>query len=495
MLTSKMMIMKIYVYNLLILCSLVFASCELDLNPESEISEGAFYKNSEEINEAVIGCYNGLQKPIIYEWVLTELRSDNTQMDKDNSISIYTEYRELDAHTVTSQNILVQSYWNACYHDIVLANQVLGQSGVVQDEVLRKQYEGECHFIRAYHYFNLVRLFGPVPLITETISGSEAKLVSRSSIEPIYAFIESNLQSAIDELPETYEDEDLGRVTVWAAKALLAKVYLTRSNYSEAVSLLSDIITKSPYGLAESYADIFDVTNEMNSEILFAVRFMSGSVGLGSPFANYFAPKTSGNNVVNGDGDGLNYPTDDLIAAFDTLDQRKDVCLKENYYDASKDIFVGKAYVNKFMDNVIELEDAENDWPVLRYADVLLMNAEAINEQQGVSAALPYLNMVRERAGLDGYTETEITNKYQFRMALENERRFEFAFENHRYFDLLRTNRALTVMNQHFQTEAYYNDPQHVEFHVPPLDDWQTILPIPQRERDINPDLTQNQGY
>lgn len=487
--------MRVKIYLLFIAFSLFAVSCKLDLTPPSEISEEAFYKTSDEINEAIIGVYNGLQAPVIYEWALTELRSDNTQMNKENSISVYTEYRELDAYTVTSQNSLIDAYWEATYHDINLANQVLEQTSVVGDSTLKLQYEGECHFIRAHHYFNLVRLFGPVPLVTNSISGEEAKAIFRTEKNKIYSFIENELSLAVAGLPDNYDESELGRVTSWAAMTLLAKVYLTEQKYSEASVLLEKIINDSPYSLLDNYEDVFNVTNEMNNEIIFAVRFMSGSVGLGNPFANTFAPRTSGDNVVQGDGDGLNYPTDDIISAFTSIDARKDVCLQEGYYDEDKGIYIEYPYINKFMDNVVEIDDAENDWPVLRYADVLLMYAEALNEVSGASIALPYLNDVRERAKLAGYTSTEISNKYDMRIALGEERRLEFAFENHRYFDLLRTNSAVSVINEHFQTEAYYNDPSHPEYYVSTVQEWQTLLPIPQREIDINPDLTQNIGY
>lgn len=487
--------MKRSISVILFVISVLLISCDLDLTPVSEISEETFYKNSDEISEAVIGCYNSLQNPIRYEWVLTELRSDNTQMSIDNSVAVNTEYREMDSYTGTPQNSLIDSYWKACYHDIALANQVLQSTGVVDDEALKGQYEGECRFIRAYHYFNLIRLFGPVPLIVEPISGDEAKQIERSGGEVIYRFLETELTMAREGLPASYPDAELGRVTSWAAGALLAKVYLTEEKYDEAGALLRDIVLNAPYELLPSYAGIFDTGNEMNGEILFAVRFMSGSVGLGAPFANWFAPLTSGSNVVNGDGNGYNYPTVSIMNSFAGADSRKDVCFKASYYDKNKKTDIARAYVNKFMFNIVEPEDAENDWPVIRYADVLLMYSEALNELQGVSAALPYLNQVRERAGLTAYLETDVPSKYQFRLVLENERRLEFAFENHRYFDLLRMERALTVMNEHFQTEAYYNDPQHPEFKVTPIEQWETLLPIPQREMDINRALTQNLGY
>ena len=467
----------------------------LDLNPISEIGEESFYKNSDEINKAVIGCYNGLQDPILYEWAVTELRTDDSQMSLESSTAVYPEYRELDTYTETSQNSVVESYWEACYHDIALGNQVLAEIEVVDDEALKVQYASECRFMRAYHYFNLVRLFGPVVLVDEPISGDQAKTMYRSPVDSIYQFLETELSAAADGLPDSYSSSELGRVTSWAAKGLLAKVYLTESKYSQASSLLSEIMSTSPYSLLPDYADVFSTDNEMNDEILFAVRFMSGNVGLGSPFANWFAPLTSGSNVVNGDGRGWNYPTASLMSAYDDGDTRKDVCLQENYINQDNGAVVDRAYVNKYMYDVVDLYDAGNDWPVMRYADILLMYSEALNELNGVSDALPYLNQIRERAGLDDYTEADITNKYQFRIALENERRKEFAFENHRYFDLLRTDRLVDVINEHFATEAYYNDSSHPEFGADPIDEWQTLLPIPQREIDVNSTLTQNVGY
>lgn len=489
--------MKIILYISIVILAMISLACDdlLDLNPVSEIGEESFYKTSEEINKAVIGCYNGLQEPLLYEWTLTELRSDNTQMFIESSSAVYPEYRELDSYTQTTLNPVVNSYWQACYHDIALTNQVLAKIDVVENEDMKAQYESECRFIRAYHYFNLVRLFGPVILVDESISGDEAKTMSRSSVESIYQFLETELTTAAAGLPDSYSSGEAGRVTSWAAKALLAKVYLTEAKYSEASTLLSGIIASSPYSLLPNYANVFDTGNEMNEEILFAVRFMSGNVGLGSPFANWFAPLTSGSNVVNGDGRGLNYPTASIMSSYEEGDLRKDVCFHENYLNKDNDVVVDKAFINKYMYDVVDLYDAENDWPVIRYADVLLMYGEALNELQGAVAALPYLNQVRERAGLDDYTEATITNKYQFRLALENERRHEFAFENHRYFDLLRTGRVVPVMNEHFQTEAYYNDPGKPEFNVAPIEEWQTILPIPQREIDINTALTQNVGY
>ena len=481
----------------MIVLAVLSMACDsvLDLNPISEIGEESFYKTSEEIDKAVLACYNGLLDPMEIEWAITELHSDNTQMSIDNSMAVYLEYREMDNYTQTTLNVAIDDYWQARYHDIALTNQVLERLEPFESTEQIIQYAGECRFIRAYNYFNLVQLFGPVILVDKSISGDEAKKMERSTVDAVYEFIENDLTIAGQDLPDSYNDSEAGRVTKWAAKALLGKVYLTQGLYSEAATILNEVISSSPYSLLENYADVFDTGNEMNNEILFAVRFMSGNVGLGSPFANYFAPLTSGSNVVNGDGRGWNYPTESIINAFEEGDLRKDVCLKESYLDQNKNLLIERAYINKFMFPVVDRDDAENDWPVIRYADVLLMYGEALNETQGVAQALPYLNEVRNRAGLNAYSQNDIANVYQYRIAMENERRVEFAFENQRYFDLLRTDRIIQVMNAHFKTEAYYNDPSHPEFNVASIKDWQATLPIPQREIDVNPALTQNFGY
>ncbi len=467
----------------------------LELNPISEIGEGSYYKTVEEIDNAVIACYSGLLDPMETEWALTELHTDNSQMFIESSVAVYTEYRELDNYTQTTLNTLIDEYWQKRYKDIALNNQILERLDGFEQSDLINQYEGECRFLRAYNYFNLVQLYGPVVIVEETISGEDAKTMERSSIDQVMAFIKNDLKIALDYLPESYDQSELGRATSWAAKGLLAKVYLTNKEYSAAEELLLDVIENSPHQLLDDYADVFDYNNEMNDEILFAVRFMSGNVDLGSPFANYFAPLTSGSNVVNGDGKGWNYPTESIINAFEEGDLRKDVCLQESYYDQSNNVTVDKAFVNKYMYPVIDLNDAENDWPVLRYSDILLMYSEVLLENKTIADALPFLNQIRSRAGLSSYLESDIGSKYDFRMLLEQERRVEFAFENQRYFDLKRTDRLEQVMNNHFATEAYYNDPSHTEFYVDPIETWQTLLPIPQREIDINSDLTQNAGY
>lgn len=467
-------------------------SCDLELQPISEIGEGSYYKTTDEINSAVIACYNGLQDPMQYEWMLTELRSDNSRLyNTATTSSTNTLLFEFDQAKVSATNTRVYNYWQAVYHNIARCNTVLEHLDVVTPDSLKNQYEGEARFIRAYHYFNLVRLFGPVFIVTERISAEEAKKYDRSPVEDVYNLIEDDLNEAIEKLPDTYTTSEKGRVTSWAAKALLAKVYMTLGKVDiDTENLLRDIYKNSGYKLMTTYASVFDISNEVNDEILFTIRYTSGGIGLGSPFGNLFAPQLSGSSVINGDGSGYNYPSSDLIQAYSSNDTRKDVTIALNYVNESEQV-VDRRYVKKYLSPVSIEDDGDKDWPVIRFADVILLYAEVVNELDGVTAALPLINETRVRAGLAELKESSIQNKYAMRIAIEKERRLELAYENQRWFDLVRTDRALDVINTQYETEDYYQGLTNVG----PLTENTILLPIPQQEIDINQNISQNAGY
>ena len=321
----------------------------------------------------------------------------------------------------------------------------------------------------------------------------------------MYQLIIADLQNTIDNGSSlTYASinvNDYGRANVWTAKALLAKVYLTLNRKAEAMVLLQDIINNSGYSLQSTYSDVFSTTNEMNSEILFAIRYKSGKVGLGSPFANLFAPSGSGQLIVNGDGRGLNFVAREMF--------RK----TQGGYDSSIDVrckynignYFGKYYPKKHISNVIYEDDSESDWPIIRYADVLLMMAEA---QGYTPESVSLINQVRARTGLALHTTSTINSVATFEKAMADERRYEFAFENQRWFDLIRFKTTTTtldpivIIKNHFSNmySSYYSQyPQPLS-----LIDLQNmvtpeklLLPIPQREIDINTTIVipQNPGY
>jgi starch-binding outer membrane protein, SusD/RagB family len=517
------MIMKPLHYIILFGCCALFACKKtLEVYPESNLNTGTYYSNLEEVKAALTGCYNGMQAALSNEWQFTELRSDNSKQGAPGSTaSTNRDLSDLDMFIPSTSHQAIYNYWLANYTNIRNINIVLQKLGVVYNpsagtitfndiqipvtETDRKQLAGEAMFIRAHHYFNLVRLSGGVFLIYEPVSPIQAKQINRSSVADIYKLIEADLTTAAASMHGLKYGQapaaDLGRATRWAAKGLLAKVYLTLNRKTEAATLLQDIITNSGHGLQTNYANVFSITNEMNSEILFAVRYKAGGFGLGSHFGNSFAPIGSGSAVINGDGDGLNYPTNEL----DTLtngDLRKPTLI--GVYGTGSNT---KLYVKKFLSPVTLVDDGESDWPVLRYADIVLMMAEA----QGYSqSSLDRINETRTRAGLTPYTLTTIPDVAAFEQALSTERRIEFAFENQRWFDLVRFNTTMTTITAVQSMKDHYADEYHNHYRLyvapaPTLNELYTwvsapgrlLLPIPQREIDTNTQLVipQNEGY
>jgi len=514
--------MKLKHFILLFCCAGLFACKKtIDLYPLSNLTTNTYYSNYDECKAALTGCYNRMQRALSNEWQFTELRSDNAKQGAPGSTaSGNRDLSDLDMFIPATTHQANYQYWLATYSNIHNINVLLEKLGVVYDpasgtismnpitipvsEVERKQLAGEALFIRAYHYFNLVRLYGGVFLVHRPISVEESRLMQRSSVADIYKLIQADLVTSATSVNNLKFNQiaaaDLGRATRWAAKGLLAKVYLSQNKKAEAITLLQDVITNSGHSLQSTYANVFSITNEMNSEILFAVRYKAGGLGLGSHFGNTFGPLGTGSAVINGDGDGLNYPTAEL----DTLTNN----------DSRKPTLIGvfgtgsaaKWYVKKYLFPVTSVDDGESDWPVLRYADILLMMAEA----QGYSqSSLDFINSVRPRAGLPNLTTATITNVAQFEQALSTERRIEFAFENQRWFDLVRFNTTMTTITAQQSIKDHYADEyySHYRLYLPPtptlaqlqgyITTEKLLLPIPQREIDTNTQLeiTQNPGY
>jgi len=515
--------MKYIQYIFLVGCIGLF-SCNkvIDVYPQSNLSTATYYSNLDEVKAALTGCYNGMQRSLSNEWQFTELRSDNSKQGSPGSTaSGNRDLSDLDMFTPSTSHQAIYTYWAATYNNIRNVNILLQKLGVGYDpatgtisfsaieipitETDRKQLAGEAMVIRAYHYFNLVRLFGGVFLIHQPITPEQAKQTNRSTAADIYKLIIADLTTAATSMNNLKFNQvanaDLGRMNRWAAKGLLAKVNLTLGKKPEAITLLQDVITNSAYALQSTYANIFSISNEMNSEILFAVRYKSGGSGLGSHFGNTFAPLGSGSAIINGDGDGLNYPTADLDTASNG-DLRKPTLI--GVYGTGS---AAKWYVKKYLFPVTLVDDGESDWPVLRYADILLMLAEAQGYNQ---SSLDLINSVRVRAGLANYTMANITSAAQFEQALSNERRVEFAFENQRWFDLVRFNTTMTTvtavqtMKDHFADEYYTHYRTYVapaptlnELYANVSTPGRLLLPIPQREIDTNTQLKieQNPGY
>ncbi len=501
----------IYSKLLLASCIFTFAACNLNQFPYSEIAADEYVKDEKSVNNLVIGVYNGLHNVMEFEWALTEIRTDNTHMFTTGSTAQETKYIEtLDEGTISTSNIWVEDYWSSCYAAIDRANKVLINLKVVDNEIKRAQYEGEAKFLRAHLYFNLVRLYGPVFLITKKTTPEEARNMERAPLDNIYNLIEGDLSHIVEGnlLPEEYDSDALGRVTISAAKSLLAKVYMTRydvgsEGYNKAGELLRDVVEYygNPQSGAEMvpYDKVFSIDNEMSREIIFAVRYKAGGVGLGAPFSTYFGPQQNGGSVVMGSPKQFNYPSDNLVAAFTinntetTQDLRKDVTLKEGYFNPTSNKWVDERWCDKFLSQITTEYDGENDWPVIRLADVMLLLAEWINETSGsAQESLSLVNVVRERANAPLLDMATVGTKYDLRQAIRDERRVELAMENHRWFDIMRWGIAVAVVNKSLTTEPFYLDYDRV---INPIEEWQVMLPIPGAVTDINPLVAQNPGY
>lgn len=507
----KKIILKTIVYSCL---GMLMTACNLDYFPESAIGEDIYYKNTNEVTTGLIACYNGLMQVKKEEWRFTELRSDNSHLESTTSGDANNEeLRRLDHMTTTSQDKFVYDMcWVPIYRVISRCNTVLANIDNVADPTTKAKIKSEALFIRSMMYFDLVRLFGEVWLVTEPITGQDALEMTKSSVDAIYTQIIADLEIAAStdgKLPHPtfttvsgavkQPTSEIGRATIYAAKALLAKVYLTRKNYAAVKTTLQPIVQDYGTSGLVAYNQIFSTGNEMNKETIFAVRFKAGGLGIGAPFVNYFAARNSGTSIVVGNGMGYNTPSDGLTEKLGNIttwsytsggSPDDPISATRDYTDKRNAVTVSffNNYVwwtAKYWESptaVAVLNDAETDWPVIRYADVLLMYAEAINDgpDNDQNTARTYVNAVRTRAGLPILTATTTGTKATMHTAILEERRLELAFENQRYYDMLREGSQFTVntLNSQFANENFYKSYTQGRGPVP-ITEANLMLPIP----------------
>jgi len=460
----------------------------LNLKPISTITSDNFYQNSSDFTNAVNGAYASLRFGGTFgadSYVFGEIRSDNTTSVPSSSV---TDQDEFHRFYIRTTNPYILNRWSNCYTAIARFNPVLGRIGAISmDNTLKTRYIAEIKFLRALIYFQLVQTFGDVPLVLKEIKDpSEGYTYTRAPKADVYLQIEKDLSDAEMDLPNVYTGTDVGRATKGAAKGLLGRVYLTEKKYPQAVTKLKEVIDLGIFSILPNYADIFKVTNKNNAESVFDVQCKSGQLGLGNPWPNSFAPLNSANFVIIFGGDGNNVPTKDLVNEYEANDIRFNASIATSYLNGSG--VINKVnYVKKYVDVPAVKNDNGNNFPVIRYADILLMYAEALNEVGYVASgdALINLNIIRARAGLmPALTATQIPDQQSFRLAMEHERRVEFAFENLRWYDLVRTGRALTVLN----SKPFLNL-------INPVSVNSLVLPIPQSEVVISQGkITPNPG-
>lgn len=454
-------IMKYIIIGLTIL-SLSGCSDFLDLTPETNVgTTGNFYKNTKDIEYALTAAYADLQDKAMYRdymVLMTDVRSDDLGAFANSGGNAGREY-SIKIFTASSDNQIFREVWAKHYETIYRCNNVIKYINVVNDDKLKRQYEAEARFIRALCYFNIVRLWGDAPLILEPITTAEAAKCIRNSTNDIYTAIENDLKFASDfsNLPKSFSGTNSGRATSLASKGLLGKVFIQQKKWNDAKTVLSELIDNDnagTYTLLSDIANVFSTApahgssdndfknytgwnpQTMNKEMLFAVLFNKDITNEGRNALVYYSNQADINEEFKYSSPSCIYKTDDRRA-----DMMRSIQGTNN----------DNALLVKYADMQSSLKQYGYHTPVLRWADILLMYAEASNEvnfdNSASSPALKALNDVRVRSYPTGaYTLTDLPDQDSFRKAVWLERRLEFPMEMQRWFDLVRTGEAINAM-------------------------------------------------
>lgn len=474
-----------------------FSSCKkfLEENPKSNVTVANYYSTESDAISAVNSIYAYLNSTStgstagVYHstfWVAAGLASDemiNNQLGAP-------QFDQLGTFTHTPENSALFEIWMMHYKTIATANIAINRiPGIKMNANLKARLIGEAKFLRGLMYFNLVRMFGKVPLIIE----ENAPLTPASAAEDaLYTQIIKDLSDAAESLPVSYPvGNGKGRATKGAANAILSKVYLTTSDWTNAANIAKKVIESQQYQIWTDYADVFKLANRNGKEAIFSVGFGDAGGAIifweaGQFLVRLLPTQLSQEGVVN--AQGWQIPTQNLYDAYEADDRRREVTFITEINGTSGP-FTIRPFIQKYWDRVAEPTGnaTSNDFPVMRYADILLIYAEANNELGNAVLAHEYINMVRKRARFNGTTYENAVADYtglskeQMREAILKERRMEFVAEGQRWFDLVRTKTlaAKVPLAKPGVTPA----PKHIHF------------PIPQYETDLNPNLVQNEGY
>lgn len=483
---KKILLLSIFAASCMISCSKKF----IEINPVSTVSVDLVYKTDKDFSDAVTAVYAVYQAEYANFWQYGDVRGDDAKNGLVSNLSV----SDMDKFILNNDADILTSSWRNYYKIIDRANTVLAKIAPADVNVVKNKnrYIGEAKFLRALAYFNLVRIFGDVPLTTTPITVDATYKTGRKKTDSIYSsLIIPDLLDAETKLPNLYTGTEVGRATKGAAKSLLGKVYLTVHDFAKAEPKLQEV-TALGYALLPRYNDLFDYTkNEHHAEYIFDIEYEEG-INEGSIFTTQFSLSFQGGGVLAtimasyyglpaaGGGD-QGSPTDQLFNAFEAADQRKGISAAKGLtvngvYTPISTTGIG-SFTLKYMVPMLKANDSRANWKVIRYADVLLMYAEALNENGKSAEALTWLNRVRTRAGVATYAGL---NQDDTREKIYLERRLELSMEGHRWFDLVRTGRAYATM---------------APLGMKP---YMTIFPVPQAQVEIIHDASifpQNPGY
>ena len=471
---------------LIIISLILFASCSdfIDLQPNDTVSINQMFNSESDFRDAINASYAPLRPRYNQMYIYGDLAGDDAWKEVIRGTSSYFT----DVFTLNENDGMLSNTWRDYYQIISRVNLVLEKIEGSNIPNLDR-YAGEARFLRALSYFDLVRIFGDVPAIKNTLSIEDAYNSRREKVELIYNdIIIPDLIDAANKLPVSYSGTNVGRATKGAAKSLLGKVYLYCKDFTKAENVLKEVTTMG-YSLLADYNDLWKYENERHSEYIFDVEYISGGFGQGNSFTYSFYPMSTAYMSFLGVGGGAGgediNPTQILVKLFETspgdLRQAKTVDATGGFINA-QGVFVkfiqAATICKKYETRLATTGDGHANWKVIRYADVLLMLAEAMNENGKTAEAIPYMNIVRKRAGVDEYPTT--MSKAETFDAIEKERRLELSFEGHRWFDLVRWGKAYEVLKGNGMKE------------------YMTVFPIPLTQLQVinNTDiLWQNPGY
>jgi hypothetical protein len=510
-------------YSILLLVMLIASSsCKksyIDLLPEDSLSPETFFQTDDQLEQAVVAAYVPMRDLLVNDYHTSEMRSDNSHyIPNPNNRGTATVYREnVSDWNNDANNDYVNAVYYHCYTGISRANIVIGRIPLATKatEVGKARADGQAKFLRAWNYFKLVRLFGGVPLYLEEVDKADEAFKNRATADEVYAQIIADAKDAINELLPPSKFPQSGEATKGSATMLLADVYVTLKKYAEAEALLTNLAGMG-YQLNASYADAFSTTNKNSRESIFEVQYLQGTAVGTQPnaFVFQFMPKTTTTVLITGtafptntNGSGWNIPSFDLLGTYETGDKRLDasIGIAEGTFDASFVMKItavksaadyipvaGKAYtpfIKKYIHGpYVATSNSNDNWPIYRYSEALLLLAEVQNEQG--KSPLAALNAVRLRAGLKEVSEAD---QSRLRSIILHERRVELAFENKRFHDLQRSPEGLSIMKAYAdKAKTTYTNLEANAFDIQP---YKFLFPVPLPERNLNPGMPQNPGY
>ena len=478
-----------------ILLSLFIPGCQkyLDEELKGERSDQQFYQTADDAELALTGIYNVMSFANADNriWVFGDVASDDAA--KGGIPGDQADIGLIDDFNVSTDNGNLETVWAIYYEGIARANKLLDNiDGINMDTERRDQIEGEAKFLRAYFYYWLVNIFGDIPVHTTTPTVEELQKAATPASEVWSTVIIPDLLAAESLLPQTFTGSDLGRATSIAADAFLAKAYLFTGQWSLSEAAAMKVVNSGLHQLANIYRDNFSAATKDNSEVIFAVRHMSGQDPMvGNRLNQWFAPRAQ-------NGYGFDAPTQSFVDEFEKTaegiyDPRLDYTVGRDgqpwfdegiYFDKewSPTGYLQKKYLQPLSEVPKETKaDGDLHFIFLRYSDVILMLAEALNEQGNTTEAEGYVNLVRKRAresylydsNLPGYgtvpegllPDLSGNGQQSLRDAIRHERRVELGFEFQRYFDIIRYGESYA--NEAFSDKENFSYSTYQHFPIP----------------------------